>query len=83
MYVKSNTVIPAGFKITRCPPGQASGRSIYQLEREQEERLAAEAEQAATAGSMKASDRTDRENEYGAGIKAGLSVEQSIGENDR
>ncbi len=79
MYVKKNTVIPEGFKITKCPPGYAAGRSIYQLQREEEARLEAEATKVEAAPA----DKSDRENEYGAGIKAGLSVEQSIGESDR
>lgn len=39
MYVKKNTVIPADFKITKCPPRAAAGISIYQLERDHEMRL--------------------------------------------
>ena len=44
MYIKPQTVIPANFNITKCPPRAAAGISIYQLEREHEMRLLEEAE---------------------------------------
>ncbi len=44
MFVKKNTEIPVGFKITKCPPMPAAGKSIYRLEVEEEERLIAAAQ---------------------------------------
>lgn len=34
-----NTVIPAGFVITKCPPGEANAKSLRQLRKEEETAL--------------------------------------------
>lgn len=44
MHIKKNTVIPAGFKVTKCPPAAAEAPSLYQLRRQAEERATTEAE---------------------------------------
>lgn len=31
MYIKTQTVIPAGTKITKCPPRKANGKNIWTL----------------------------------------------------
>lgn len=48
MHIKKQTVIPEGFPIKKCPPMPASGKSVWQLEREQEKRLIAEAQKVST-----------------------------------
>lgn len=73
MFVKKNTVIPVGFKVTYCPPGQASGRSIYQLEREHEERLMAEAMKAAADKQMAADKATMEQRKAEANAECGVA----------
>ncbi len=44
MFIKQNTVLPPGTKITKCPPMAAAGKSVYRLELEEEARLIAAAQ---------------------------------------
>lgn len=44
MHIKSQTVIPAGTKITRCPPSEGKAKSVWALERAHEKRLEKETE---------------------------------------
>lgn len=44
MYIKKQTEIPPGVKITRVPPGVAKARSLRSLARAEEKRLEQEAE---------------------------------------
>jgi hypothetical protein len=39
MYIKAQTVIPAGTKITKCPPKAAAGKNVYSLLRAEEKRI--------------------------------------------
>lgn len=43
MHIKQQTVIPAGTKITKCPPSEGKGKSVYHMERAQERKLEAQA----------------------------------------
>jgi type II secretory pathway component PulF len=43
MQIKAQTVIPPGTKITKCPPSEGKGKSVYHMERAQERKLEAQA----------------------------------------
>ena len=62
MYIKPQTVIPPDVKITRLPPSEGKGRSVYSLEREEEARL------------EKAVENQRREKLYKQAREAGMSV---------
>lgn len=49
MFIKAQTVIPAGTKITKCKPSEGKGKSIYTLLRAEERKLEKEAELKASA----------------------------------
>lgn len=44
MYIKAQTVIPVGTKITKCKPSEGKGKSIYTLLRAEERQLEKQAE---------------------------------------
>lgn len=82
--IKSNTVIPAGFKVTKCPPGEANATPLRTL-REQEEKALSLG--FSSVKEMSQCERWDRENHEETFMEhfhdarvAGLSVNDALDE---
>jgi hypothetical protein len=52
MYIKNQTVIPVGTKITKCAPSEGKGKSIYTLLRIEEKKLEKQTELKAKADKL-------------------------------
>lgn len=66
MHIKPQTVIPAGTKITKCPPHAADAKSVRTLLRAEEKKLA------------KADELKERANKFAAALKAGFTAEEAL-----
>lgn len=44
MHIKAQTVLPAGTKVTKCPPAEGKAKSIWVLDRAHEKQLERQAE---------------------------------------
>ena len=66
MYIKSNTVIPAGFKITKVAPSVGKAKSLYTLLRAEENRL------------MKQTATKQRAQQFAAALKVGYTVVEAL-----
>lgn len=66
MHIKAQTMIPAGTKITKCPPSEGKGKSVYHMERAQERKLEKSAEMKVKAG------------KFAAALKVGFSAQEAL-----
>jgi len=66
MYIKTQSVIPTNIKITKCPPREGRGRSVFSLLRAEEKKLEQKADFQRFA------------NKVSAAIKVGYSVNEAI-----
>jgi hypothetical protein len=66
MYIKNQTVIPVGTKITKCKPAEGKGKSIYTLLRLEERKLEKQADLKAKA------------DQFSKLLKNGLSVPEAL-----
>lgn len=66
MYIKPQTVIPPGTKITKIDANVGTARSLYSLERAQEKKL----ERAAVAKA--------KAHRFAAALKEGMSVQDAL-----
>ena len=66
MFIKPSTVIPAGFKVTKCPPHDGDAKSVYTLLHREEKRLERKEVLKAKAG------------KFAAALKAGYSADEAL-----
>lgn len=66
MFIKTQTVIPANVKITKCPASEGKAKSVFTLLRAEEKRLEREA------------DLKSRASFFAELLKAGHSVEEAM-----
>lgn len=66
MFIKPQTVIPAGTKITKCPLSESKAKSVYSMERAHERKLE-------NAAALKS-----RAHQFAAALKAGFTVEEAL-----
>ncbi len=78
MQIKKNTVIPTGFKITKCVPGRFNGPSNWELA-QREERALASGESASRSDENRAERRAEI---FGAALAGGLCADDALAELD-
>lgn len=66
MHIKAQTVIPAGTKITKCPPSEGKGKSVYRMEQAEERKL------------EKAADMKVKAGKFAAALKVGFTVQEAL-----
>lgn len=66
MHIKANTVIPAGFKITKLASSESKAKSVYSLQRAEENKL--EKQEATKI----------RANKFAAALKVGYTVAEAL-----
>lgn len=66
MHIKPQTVIPAGTKITKCPPSNGEAKSVWTLLRAEERKLARQEELKIQA------------SKFAAALTAGFSAEEAL-----
>lgn len=66
MYIKAQTVIPEGFKITKVAPSEGKAKSVYTLLRAEERKLMHQAE-------LKV-----RAHKFAAALKVGYSAAEAL-----
>jgi len=66
VHIKTQTVIPAGTKITKCPPSNGEAKSVWTLLRAEEKKLA------------KADELKMKANQFAAALKAGFTAEEAL-----
>ncbi len=66
MHIKPQTVIPAGTKITKCPPSEGKGKSVFHMEKAQERKL------------EKIAENKVRAQKFAAALKVGFSAEEAL-----
>ena len=66
MYIKAQTVLPAGVKITKCEPSEGKGKNVYSLLRAEERKL-----ENAAANKVRA-------QRVAAALKVGFTIEEAL-----
>lgn len=66
MHIKPQLVIPAGTKITKCPPHEGNAKSVWTLLRAEEKKLERVAE------------LKEKASKFAAALKAGFSAEEAM-----
>ena len=66
MHIKPQTVIPAGTKITKCPPHEGNAKSVWTLLRAEEKKLA------------RAEELKEKAGKFAAALKAGFTADEAL-----
>jgi hypothetical protein len=82
MAIKKQTVIPANFKITKCPPAEANATPLWKLRQEEEKALSlgfASRSEMLAQSELSAENRAERRNEaFGMARANGASVSDAL-----
>lgn len=81
MGIKPQTVIPAGFKVTRCPPGSANATPLWVLRKQEEQAIEAGFNTYREWQAFLTENQTERRNEiFGAARLNGASISDALDE---